>query len=182
MKIRTKCLARSLACIAVMGCAAHETPVQKKDSLAKRSTHNSATEPGIDELVTPQKVVADEETGRYGPKIHLLPPGCGPAGGKFSCNPLTNAGCRAADGEACDDDDDDAFACFSDSDRVKEGARCNDRDGPACEAGLTCDTISDSDPRGICRKFCCSSNDCQAPRRCSVIDRQFGALGLCKSD
>jgi hypothetical protein len=127
----------------------------------------------------PAAVDGDDE-GRYGPEIYTLPTGCGPAGEKFSCNPLTNAGCKPGDDEVCDDDDDDSFACYADSDYVKEGGKCNDHDGPSCAVGLTCDTISDSDPRGTCRKFCCSNADCAGPKKCVTSDPKFGTLGMCK--
>jgi hypothetical protein len=122
----------------------------------------------------------EEDEGRYGPEVYSLPAGCAPAGQKYSCDPFTNAGCRAADDEVCDDDDDDAFACFADSDKVKEGGKCNDNDGPSCGVGMTCDTLSESDPRGTCRKFCCSNANCSPPKKCVVLDPNFGTLGVCK--
>ncbi|MDP9034748.1 MAG: hypothetical protein M3O50_08055 [Myxococcota bacterium] len=117
---------------------------------------------------------------RYGPKSFTLPAGCGPTGVKFSCNPLTNAGCRADDDEVCDDDDHGGFGCDADSDNVKESGECNDKDGPSCAAGMTCDTPNDSEPRGVCRKFCCAKADCPPPMKCVALDRQFGTLGVCK--
>jgi hypothetical protein len=121
-----------------------------------------------------------DEHGRYGPKVHTLPLGCAPAGEKFSCNPLTNAGCNSAEDEACDDDDHDSFACFPESENVKEGGECNDKEGPACAAGMTCDPTSKGDPRGICRKFCCSHSDCNLSKKCATLDKGFGSLGVCK--
>ncbi|MDP9002217.1 MAG: hypothetical protein M3O46_19160 [Myxococcota bacterium] len=120
-----------------------------------------------------------EDHLRYGPRNYALPPGCGPAGSKFSCNPLTNAGCRAGEDEVCDDDDHGAFGCDPDSDNVKEGGECNDKEGPSCAAGMTCDTPNDSDPHGVCRRFCCTRADCPGAR-CMVLDRDFGTLGVCK--
>jgi hypothetical protein len=122
----------------------------------------------------------EDRSLRYGAKIYALPSGCGPAGEKFSCNPLTNAGCHPADGEVCDDDDKEGFACDPDSDNVQEGGECNDKDGPSCAAGMTCDNPSDSEPRGICRKFCCTKGDCPARTKCVALDREFGTLGVCK--
>jgi hypothetical protein len=130
--------------------------------------------------IDPAPATPGDDKGRYGPKIFGLPAGCGPAGEKFSCNPLTNAGCNADEDEACDDDDNDAFACFPDSDNVKEGGECNDKDGPGCAPGMTCDAASKSDTRGVCRKFCCSISDCSAHQKCVALDREFGNLGVCK--
>jgi hypothetical protein len=45
---------------------------------------------------------------------------------------------------------------------------------------MTCDPIATGDPRGNCRRLCCSDADCRAPRKCVVMDRKFGSLGLCK--
>ncbi len=156
-------IGRTIAlCMVVAGCPAEEPP--KSAAEAERS----------DKTAKPDK---DGEKGRYGPKTFALPEGCGPKGEKFACNPLTNAGCNAANDEACDDDDHGAFACFPDSDGVKEGAPCDDKSGPSCAVGLTCD----GDPKGVCRKFCCAASDCAAKNsKCVPLDSDFGALGVCK--
>jgi hypothetical protein len=123
------------------------------------------------------------ERGRYGEKVHALPAGCAPAGGKFSCNPLTNDGCNADEDEVCDDDDHHGFACYPESDSVQEGGDCNDKDGPSCAHGMTCDPVSASSPRGTCRSFCCTAADCRTSKmskHCVALDPEFGSLGVCK--
>jgi hypothetical protein len=176
--------------IAVAACA-NENPPPQTASTASRTEAQVATAKAKGEAERAPSVAAPSETQakpsgaqsqemRYGPKVHALPEGCGPAGEKFSCNPLTNAGCRGAEGEVCDDDEHDAFGCDPESDNVKEGGDCNDKDGPSCAAGLTCNTPSESEPRGICRKYCCTKADCSAPTKCVVLDKEFGTLGVCK--
>jgi hypothetical protein len=89
------------------------------------------------------------------PAAYTLPAGCGPAGKKLQCNPLTNAGCDRAKDEGCDDDDHGGFGCYAGPNTVKEGGKCDDDDG--CQGGLGCDT-DDGDDEGVCRRFCCTDS------------------------
>jgi hypothetical protein len=109
------------------------------------------------------------------PVVHTLPPGCGPSGAKFQCNPLTNAGCDRTKGEACDDDDRGGFGCYPGPNTGKEGGKCDDKVG--CTAGLGCDT-DDDDDEGVCARFCCTNADCGA-KKCTIRDTAFGSLGFC---
>lgn len=112
------------------------------------------------------------------PVTQTMPNGCTPAGLKFQCNPVTNAGCDSAKGEACDDDEHDGFGCYPAPNTVEEGGACNDQTGPACRGGMGCDTGDDDDPEGLCHKYCCSDADCGG-KRCQTIDATSGTLGLC---
>lgn len=112
------------------------------------------------------------------PAVYTLPPGCGPAGRKLQCNPLTNAGCDRSKDEACDDDDHGGYGCYPGPNSVKEGGKCDDDDG--CQGGLGCD-MDDGDDEGVCARFCCSDSDCgtSGARKCVVIHKAFGTLGFC---
>jgi hypothetical protein len=109
------------------------------------------------------------------PAVYSLPPGCGPAGKKFQCNPETNAGCDRAKDEACDDDEHGGFGCYAGPNSVKEGGECDDEEG--CQGGLGCDT-DDDDRDGICKRYCCSNADCGS-KKCVGLDKGFGSLGFC---
>lgn len=174
----------SIGVALIAGGCQTESPSQPPPAVPSR-----ATEPVIAANVkspaertgsSAQQAAPVDEHGRYGPKLYTLAAGCAPAGAKFSCNPLTNAGCNSAEDEVCDDDDHDAFACFPESERGKEGAECDDKEGPGCAAGMTCDPATKGDSRGTCRKFCCTHGDCSTPKKCVTLDREFGSLGVCK--
>jgi hypothetical protein len=111
-----------------------------------------------------------------------LPTGCVPPGKKFACNPVNNDGCDQRSGEACDDDTKGGFACYPAPNEVGEAGECNDKEGPSCAPGFSCDTPGESHPDGVCRKLCCSNADCAAAqaKRCVAVDREYGTLGFCK--
>lgn len=65
-------------------------------------------------------------------------PSGGSCGAGFPCNPVTNQGCNAAAGEACDFNGMGGYQCYG-GDNV--AFLCNDCDntfGPHCQPGLTC--------------------------------------------
>src|SRR5512138_469811 len=68
---------------------------------------------------------------------YTLPRGCGPVGRRFQCDPVRNQGCRPS--AACDDDGNGGFRCYVAPNLVGAGARCDDRVGPSCLPGFTCD-------------------------------------------
>ena len=108
-----------------------------------------------------------------------LPAGCGPAGGLFKCNPLTNEGCDATRKDACDwgEDDPTAFQCYPGPNEALEGSACDDDNGPYCAGGVTCE----DDAR--CHRFCCSDQDCgDAKQKCYPYFPSFGTFGLCWAD
>jgi hypothetical protein len=123
-----------------------------------------------------------KEGAPAGARRHVLPAGCVPPGKKFACNPLSNAGCDQAKGEACDDDTKGGFTCYPPPNEVEEGGECNDKEGPSCAAGMSCDTPGESNPDGVCRRLCCGGADCGRAqgKRCIPVDKEYGTFGFCK--
>jgi hypothetical protein len=119
---------------------------------------------------------------RQASRRYALPPGCVPPGKKFACDPLSNAGCNQGKGEACDDDTKGGFTCYPPPNEVSEGDECNDKEGPSCAPGMSCDTPGESHPDGVCRKLCCADTDCgrAQARRCVPVDREYGTFGFCR--
>ena len=70
-----------------------------------------------------------------------------------SCNPITNEGCDAAGGEACDHSS-SGFSCFPPPNDVVQCDACDEKAGPFCEVGHTCL------PDGACAAYCCDDGDC----------------------
>ena len=85
------------------------------------------------------------------------------------CNPITNDGCDAGAGEACDYSQ-TGFICYPEPNTL---ALCADCTGGTdfCAGGTTCATD------GKCAKFCCDDGDCTAGSTCE-LDGQTGA-GVC---
>jgi hypothetical protein len=108
------------------------------------------------------------------PAVHTLPTVCGPAGKKFQCNPLTNAGCDRTKDESCDDDEHGGFGCYPGPNSVKEGGKCDDEAG--CQGGFGCEMDDDDD--GVCARYCCTDAECGS-KKCLIIDKSFGSLGFC---
>lgn len=109
-----------------------------------------------------------------------LPTGCAPEGTGYVCNPVTNAGCDSAAGEACEYGIEEYFTCYPAPNDVAEGGACDWEAGPWCEATLTCDPISPDSTAGVCRRHCCSDTDCESPETCTPNDPEFGTLGVCR--
>ena len=76
---------------------------------------------------------------------------CTPA----QCNPITNAGCDAAAGEACDLAS-AGFRCFPPPNEQALCAPCDANVGPFCAPGMHC--LKD----GACARYCCDDADCGA--------------------
>lgn len=110
------------------------------------------------------------------PALYVLPAGCGPAGKKLQCNPVTNMGCDRAKGEACDDDDHGGYACYAGPNDVAEGGACDDQAG--CQGGLGCNMDEDDDD-GVCARYCCSDAEC-GTKKCVTLRKAFGTLGFCE--
>ncbi len=119
---------------------------------------------------------------RAASRRYLLPAGCVPPGKKFACNPVSNDGCNQESGEACDDDTKGGFTCYPPPNEVDEDGDCNDKEGPSCAPGLSCDTPGDSHPDGVCRRLCCTAADCSRAqaKRCVPVDPEYGTFGFCK--
>lgn len=102
-------------------------------------------------------------------------PGTCWTGAAPECNPLNNATC--ASGEACDFGDDgtgtNAVLCYGGSNTVPLGGACsNAASGPFCQPTLHC-----SGSPGTCKKFCCSSAQCNGGT-CTPLSTT-GTLGMC---
>lgn len=102
-----------------------------------------------------------------------LPSGCAPSDMRFACNAVTNEGCDTGAGEACEYGLDEYFTCYPAPNDVEEGGACDWEQGPYCAPSLTCDS-------GVCRRHCCSDDDCEASQRCQASDAEFGTLGICQ--
>lgn len=109
-----------------------------------------------------------------------LPAGCVPDGMGFVCNPVTNEGCDASAGEACEYGIDEYFTCYPPPNDVEEGGACDWEQGPFCAATLSCDFDDPDSPSGVCRRHCCTNDDCEPPETCQAFDPEFGTLGVCR--
>jgi hypothetical protein len=75
-------------------------------------------------------------------------------GGVVECNPVTNEGCNAMVGEACDATR-SGFACFP-APNIEDACQACGGDGSSyCKAGYTC--------FGTCFRYCCKATDCGSP-------------------
>ncbi|HNS98481.1 MAG TPA: hypothetical protein PKL73_16130 [Polyangiaceae bacterium] len=108
-----------------------------------------------------------------------MPKDCIPNDMKVVCNPLTNEGCDTAAGEACEFGVEEIFVCFPPPNDVQEGGACNWEEGPWCMPTLICDYENEEDPTGVCRKPCCSNDDCGS-KSCVPMDPEFGSFGTCQ--
>ena len=104
---------------------------------------------------------------------------CVAGGGVHDCNPVTQAPCNVANGEACDMNyNSGKFECFGPPNEVTICGACPVAEGNTnvwCAPGLTC-VLSE------CTKFCCEDTDC-APGTCAK-NIFFGDLGvgICQTD
>jgi hypothetical protein len=168
-------IAGALSSVAVvaLGCT------RGHQALAAEKPQGTTDEASAASLAGRSARLADDVGPARSARLYTLPAGCVPAGEKIACHPLTNAGCKT-NGEACDDDTKGGFMCYPPPNEVGEGGECNDKEGPSCAPGMSCDTPTESSPDGICRKLCCSAADCARTRRCVPVDPQYGTFGFCK--
>ena len=92
-----------------------------------------------------------------------------------SCNPVTNEGCNAAAGEACDVSQ-TGFQCWSSPPNT--GAVCTSCDlqnGPACLPTLTC---VDTGNGTKCGRYCCVDSDCGSGH-CDTSSFGTAPAGVC---
>jgi len=111
-----------------------------------------------------------------------LPAGCVTGGVTVQCNPITNAGCNTAGGQACDLGQDNTgkpgIGCFDPPNTQDLNQTCsNGSSGPFCKGTMHCSGETDAGG-GTCKKFCCSKADCGSGT-CNAIDSQLGTLGTC---
>jgi hypothetical protein len=106
---------------------------------------------------------------------------CGAVGSPNQCNPVTNDGCDADAGAACDVSDVTAtgtgFTCFP-SENIHELCEPCLYGGDACRPGMTC--------VGRCARYCCDDSDCGSAGECDkkyIFDLYFGhppaPVGVC---
>lgn len=88
----------------------------------------------------------------------------------IECNPVTNAGCDTAAGEACDFSA-DGFTCYPAPNDAALCGACDQSAGPYCAGGMTC-------PGDKCAKFCCNDGDCGANGKCDTTLTGMD-VGLC---
>ena len=119
----------------------------------------------------PQCTVAALDAGSGGSCITVAPD----AG--MQCNPVTNSGCDAGAGEACDRTTNGGTHCFPPPPPNSAAlcATCDDENGPACAAGASCVGTTN----GLaCAHFCCDDTDC-APGHCDTTTYNTAPLGFC---
>jgi hypothetical protein len=107
-----------------------------------------------------------------------------PSGGKcvtidkqaVACNPVTQEGCDAKNGEACDvqkSGGNVGFQCYPGKNDAKLCGECDGTNGPFCAPGTSCDGT-------LCARFCCADADCGAGATCdkSAFSPAYD-LGVC---
>jgi hypothetical protein len=93
------------------------------------------------------------------------------------CNPVTNAGCNAATGEACDFDGAGGFKCWAPppANTAAVCAACDTTNGPACMPTSTCMDVPGG--KTACARFCCTDADCGTGLCDTTVTG--GAPGVC---
>jgi hypothetical protein len=95
---------------------------------------------------------------------------CAAACSEKLCNPVTNEGCSAAGGEACDIAGDGSFVCQP---PVNNTPRCGDCSSAFCVAGTTCN------PKDLtCARYCCADTDCGSGA-CDLAVLHDPKVGIC---
>ena len=93
------------------------------------------------------------------------------------CNPVTNEGCNADAGEACDFAG-AGFKCYAPppSNTAALCASCDVTNGPACMPTATC--VDQGNGTSQCFRYCCTDADC-TPGHCDKQTFQTDPLGVC---
>lgn len=96
--------------------------------------------------------------------------------GGVECNPVTNGGCNADAGEACDRTQIGGTHCFSAPPNTAAlCAVCDDTNGPACIPTATCVPTMN----GVnCARFCCVDGDCGSGH-CDTVTLGLPNFGVC---
>ncbi|MDI3286002.1 hypothetical protein QHF83_22045, partial [Polyangium sp. 15x6] len=108
------------------------------------------------------------------------PPTEAPSGGScitldatIKCNPITNAPCNTAAGEACDINSGGGYQCWPAPNTAKLCDECDASNGPFCEGGKTCSGSK-------CARYCCNDADCGGDgAKCDTSGQYPGGAGLC---
>lgn len=94
-----------------------------------------------------------------------------------ACNPVTQVGCNAAAGEACDFGQ-NGFSCYA-SGNVKELCdSCGANDNDYCLPGNTCAPPGGASTN-VCFRFCCDDSDCGSGTCATGIFEAYPDLGVC---
>jgi len=88
----------------------------------------------------------------------------------IKCNPVTNAPCNTAGGEACDTNG-TGYECYAPPNDNNLCQPCGDTDG-FCKGGQTCGNSA------TCAKYCCTNNDC-GNGTCDKSGMLTGGVGTC---
>jgi hypothetical protein len=119
----------------------------------------------------------EEECGSGGaepdcdaPAVAVTGGSCVTVSGAIACNPVTNEGCNAGAGEACDVNAEDGFECFPAPNTQGLCEECSDTVG-YCQGGMTCG--------GVCVRYCCDDTDCSAAGTCDKTAGFPGGVGVC---
>ena len=91
---------------------------------------------------------------------------------KIKCNPVTNAPCNTAMGEACDVTA-DGYDCYPAPNKQDLCQPCGTKADGFCKGGETCGGVGNT-----CAKFCCDDADCGAGK-CDKSAMSTGGVGLC---
>ena len=95
-----------------------------------------------------------------------------------TCNPVTNAPCNTAAGEACDGGyqggEFQGFQCYPAPNDQKICEACNGGDGPWCSGSMTCGAGDK------CARYCCSDADCGTGTCTKGAWPSSPDLGLCE--
>jgi hypothetical protein len=98
---------------------------------------------------------------------------CVMVGGNYACNPVTNAPCNTAGGQACDLNQSGGLQCW---DPPNTEGLCKDCSQKFCAFGFTC--VEDAGGMAKCAKYCCTDADCSAMGHCDL--GAFNApFGIC---
>ncbi len=99
---------------------------------------------------------------------------CISVGGAIECNPVTNAPCDTAGGEACDFKG-NGYHCYAGPNDKNLCDACGPGNGGThCKGGSTCLP----GPDGNCGKFCCDDADC-GKGKCDKTEMLPGGVGYC---
>lgn len=107
---------------------------------------------------------------------------CAPEGEGVACNPITNASCDGAEGEACDYDA-GRFRCFP---GPNDRGLCEPCGGDAgfCGAGLSCYSNVKIGAEGLviepsCARSCCDDADCGGGVCTGAVEAGGARVGVC---
>jgi hypothetical protein len=146
--IEGSCCGQLQACLADQACKACFLDLKKNPDQCAEDNDNfsqiyACLNNACDSACTPIACDAPAQAPSNGSCVTL--------GGQLQCNPVTNQGCDASSGEACDFDG-QKFICFPPPNDQPLCAACGQSDG-WCAPGMTC-------VEATCARYCCDDGDC----------------------